>query len=341
MTTNEPLDTTKGNTYSRWGRIFWILFGIAYPILAFSINHFDRCYLYPEYDDKTWRAWVGIAYSSEVQLYFYPLILWAMIALVIELFTARMRFSPWVRTGLLGGVIVSASFVCLYIIHIHLAIIMIFAPFERPIGMLFLGIAGISPHLAFITFLTLFIKNRRVYRRSTGEVKKKSTFVPSTLFSLFGIASTTLAIIKIRELHAALPQNPPPDCYLATAAARGYPAIVRPTIVRLSDGKTIPLTSQLKTLKTAEIVLMTLLPSLHFPLRRLYDRIGPRLATISERWVSTTVYLLLIPVAFVCATTLRMLFSDARDVVATAYVPRGEETVKPPLTAPRGWSGGS
>ena len=41
------------------------------------------------------------------------------------------------------------------------------------------------------------------------------------------IAAWRFDILKMYELYAALPPTPPPDCYIASAAARGHPRFVR------------------------------------------------------------------------------------------------------------------
>ncbi len=89
-------------------------------------------------------------------------------------------------------------------------------------------------------------------------------------------AAWIVSINRMFEMYNALPKYPP-DCYIATAAARGHPSFVGSHPIAYPGG-TLWVNRQLQMLKCAELVLMAVAPRFHRPLRRLYDAIGPRLS---------------------------------------------------------------
>jgi hypothetical protein len=98
------------------------------------------------------------------------------------------------------------------------------------------------------------------------------------------------------ELYAALPKQPPPDCYIATAAARGHRQVVQSWTVQRTDGTSLRVNAQLQQLKCAELALMAIHPRLHQVLRRIYDGLGKPLARrLQNPFLADMAYLLLKP----------------------------------------------
>jgi len=102
-------------------------------------------------------------------------------------------------------------------------------------------------------------------------------------------------ILKMFELYAGLPTSPP-DCYIATAAAKGHPGFVNSRNVHLESGITMQVNRQLNRFKCCELALKAIDPRIHGTLRRMYDHIGRWLApSIRNPYVSDIAYLLLKP----------------------------------------------
>ena len=103
-------------------------------------------------------------------------------------------------------------------------------------------------------------------------------------------------ILKMYELYAALPPQPPPDCYIATAAAKGHPQFVESWLVQRADGQSMYVNQQLQILKCAELGLLAVQPRLHRALRIAYDVLGKSLARkIHNPFLADAAYLLLKP----------------------------------------------
>lgn len=135
------------------------------------------------------------------------------------------------------------------------------------------------------------------------------------LFAWLGVYTVAWRydILKMFELYAALPPTPPPDCYIATAAAQGHPRFVGSRQVKRSDGSWIRVNRQLQILKCAELALMGLSPHLHKPLRTIYDVVGRSLALrISNPLVADVAYLLLKPVEILAEIGLSAVIPEIK-----------------------------
>jgi hypothetical protein len=130
-------------------------------------------------------------------------------------------------------------------------------------------------------------------------------------------------ILKMYELYAQLPPTPPPDCYIATAAARGHPAFVRAQRVQRADGTTLCVNAQLQWLKCAELALLAIQPRLHKRLRALYDVVGRPLAhTIENPFAADAAYLLLKPSERAAAFLLWLVVPEIHTIVEKMYIER-------------------
>jgi len=127
-------------------------------------------------------------------------------------------------------------------------------------------------------------------------------------------------ILKMFELYAALPPAPPPDCYIATAAAQGHPRFVGSRLVKRSDGKWMWVNRQLQILKCAELALMGLSPRLRKPLRTIYDAVGRPLARrIKNPIVADIAYLLLKPWEILASVSLSRIIPEIDSISKKIY----------------------
>ncbi|HEX5837153.1 MAG TPA: DUF6688 family protein, partial [Anaerolineales bacterium] len=128
-------------------------------------------------------------------------------------------------------------------------------------------------------------------------------------------------ILKMYELYAALPPTPPPDCYIATAAARGHPRVVRSRTVRRADGSTTQVNAQLQRLKCAELALLAVAPCVHSRVRRIYDQAGKDLAhCIQGPYLADLAYLLLIPWEGLAQWVLKLLIPEIDSISRKIYM---------------------
>lgn len=90
-------------------------------------------------------------------------------------------------------------------------------------------------------------------------------------------ASWRLALLRVVEAYEKLPPQPP-DCFVATAAARAPQRLTGGFTTFSAGGRGFTACPQLQRFKLFELVLQAIFPRGHRALRRVYDRIGPRLA---------------------------------------------------------------
>jgi hypothetical protein len=134
------------------------------------------------------------------------------------------------------------------------------------------------------------------------------------------MAAWRFDILKMFALYAALPPQPPPDCYIATAAANGHPRFVRSRSVRRVDGKSMRVNKQLQILKCAELVLMAIYPQVHKLLRNIYDVVGKSLARkIQNPFMADMAYLLLKPCEWLAGMILKLVIPEIDLIASKMY----------------------
>ena len=119
----------------------------------------------------------------------------------------------------------------------------------------------------------------------------------------FGLAWKAAADIAVRE-YAKLPTRPP-DCYIATTAARGHRRWVGARRVSIGS-RLVPINNQLRYCKGFEIILAATCPRGHRALRRFYDTLGPALAgTLRNRLLADAAFVLLKPAEWLARSVVR------------------------------------
>jgi len=133
------------------------------------------------------------------------------------------------------------------------------------------------------------------------------------------LAAWRFAVREAHEIYASLPTTPP-DCYVATAAARGHSCVVRTWPITTRSGDSFRVNSQMQGLKCAELALMASTPRVHRLCRRAYDTVGPPLATsLHHPLLADLAYLLLKPVEWAALACLYALLPNARDHISRTY----------------------
>jgi len=109
-------------------------------------------------------------------------------------------------------------------------------------------------------------------------------------------AAWRLSVMLMLEEYMQLPTQPPHNCYVATAAAKGHARFVGATQEPGCDGQPVRVNAQLRFLKAAELMLLCATPQLHRLIRKLYDAVGPRIAArLSHPLLADVAYLSLKP----------------------------------------------
>ena len=131
-------------------------------------------------------------------------------------------------------------------------------------------------------------------------------------------AAWRFSILKMFEIYASLPPTPP-DCYIATAAARGHRGFVRSQAVTHPHGQ-LWVNPQLQTLKCAELALLALAPRLHRPLREFYDLAGKALARrLTNPWLADLAYLTLKPFEWLAKRILKAILPESELWIGKIY----------------------
>jgi hypothetical protein len=135
------------------------------------------------------------------------------------------------------------------------------------------------------------------------------------------VAAWRFDILKMYELYNALPPQPPPDCYIATAAAQGHPQFVGSWLVERANGETVQVNKQLQILKCAELACMAVQPHFHRTFRRVYDVVGKPLATsIRNPFWADLAYLLLKPWDMLARFVLGIIVPEIDLIASKMYM---------------------
>ena len=125
---------------------------------------------------------------------------------------------------------------------------------------------------AFIVYLGMSLRIFFVYRRQRFGLAEMMGWM--AWISAFVAAIRWSVILSMHE-YSKLPLEEPDNCYVATAAAKGYPKIVKSIPLVLSDENVFIINQQLSTFKAAELAMRVVSPSAHRIVRIVYDRVGP------------------------------------------------------------------
>ena len=139
--------------------------------------------------------------------------------------------------------------------------------------------------------------------------RKFEDFGPKTFLILCSTwLATVLAAIALKiplamHFYQQLPNQPPPSCFIVTAASRGHSWLVRTW--RDDSGCTV--NRQLMTFWQFEATLVAKAPRCHRVLRVIYNGFAPTVArSMIFPWMSDIVYLLLKPVEWMAVTLNRL-----------------------------------
>lgn len=341
------LDTT-------WKRVLFGLFVVAAPIFNFSLIELMK----PEWQDGRFTSYLYLFLLPEASWGLFPLLAYAILSYLLLLWDSeQFADSIIIRLGIYGGTLLALQYSILSFLatfSLSPALLAVILSYSAPLlmpklyawlkpqldnffkryrlamiiiiliiialvlwGFFFvLAIFGIAS--PFWSFLVAFQASRWLLKHYETKFSFAKGFGVVAWLSAYAFA-LRFNILKMFELYNALPTEPP-NCYIATAAAKGHPHIVCSQEVTLTNGKTMRVNRQLQKLKAVEIALMGVTGTGHRMMRRLYDVIGKRLAErIQNPLLADIAYLILIPVEFVLFFVLKLIVPEIQTLSERLY----------------------
>ena len=295
---------------------------LFFPLLTYSII----CYLLLLYDTdrfaKSFFVRFGIYSGVFLALQYSILTIFALEVSPYSILVLLVYFSPVLITkayrwliakwdaALIGKIALGAGIV------VMIVCMLIWGNVLSPFVLLIFIIGIASPFWSFMLAgqLALWLlknyESKFTLLRGLGLVAWLASYIYALRFN----------ILKMYELYAALPPQPP-DCYIATAAAKGHPQIVRSKTIRLENGNLIKVNSQLQHLKCLELAILAIAPKLHHWIRRVYDVVGRKLAVhIKNSFLADIAFLILVPVEWISLLVLKLLIPEIQIISKKFYV---------------------
>ena len=341
---------------SVWGRILYGLFITILPAISFWATDL----LKPEWQNGEFSSYVILLLFPQASLWFILLLAYSVICYLCLMFAPKrfaQRFG--IRVGIYTGILLALQYSVVVLVYsfnsfAYIIVLIWLLPFVLPLlyrwvvskwtavkvnkallilvlaglliggvitrgSLLFLAVIGLAMAAPFWSFLLALRAGVWLYKNNETKL---------TLYRGLGLVAWlgtyTVAwrydILKMYELYAALPPQPPPDCYIATAAAQGHPRVVRSHTVHRVDGRSMQVNGQLQVLKFAELALLAVKPRWHTALRRIYDVVGKALARrIHNPILADIAYFLLKPFEWLARWLLKMIIPEVDALTEKIY----------------------
>jgi hypothetical protein len=273
----------------RFAPIFTVRFGVYTGALL--ALHFSIAILLA-LEPSPWLVLIFIAWISPIL--FSRLYPWAAKKWNMELL--KKRFAVLLAVLALIGMVISRN---------------IFSPFFTVLILLVL----VAPFWSFLLSVQTSIWLLRDHESKLTVIRGLGVGMWIAAY----VAALRFNILKMYELYAALPPQPP-DCYIATAAAQGHPHIVRSQPVHLINGKHMRVNPQLRNFKAIEITLMAIFPKFHHFVRKIYDVLGNALAAyIKNPLLADVAFLLMVPVEWISFRVLKIFIPEIEAISKKIY----------------------
>ena len=291
--------------------------GCGWPILPFSIFamvSMGRVIL--DETDAISKAWVRFGIFSGVFVCG-----WYLFALSSTVFD-----SPLSALGLLFF-----AAICLVVIHgwslvetelaTLISIIIAAAILAVMVVVIVIATAGIgwlleirlilSAPMAFIIYFGMSIRILMLHLPARRFTLSQLMAWVTWLVAFAAALQKTIALSFAK--YSLLPLEPlSDDCYVATAASKGYPAIVGSQRIPATNNQPVIVNQQLATFKAAELTLRAISPTAHRWFRSIYNRLGPRAAAkLRGPLIATVAYLFLKPAEWLCRIVLQIFLGHS------------------------------
>lgn len=341
---------------SGWGRILYGLFITLLPAFSFVATYLIQ----PEWQNGQLGSYIILLLLPKASWWFLPLLAYSILCYLL-LLLASTRYSQVfvVPVGIYTGVLLALHYSILTLIYaldekayvialvwilpilfslayrwatskwtvakvnkvlfLFLAGALLVASLISRGSLLVLVLIGLTMAAPFWSFLIALQAAAWLYKtHETGLTLQRGLGV--TAWLAVYAAAWRYDILKMYELYAQLPQQPP-ECYIATAAARGHPQFVRARAAQLAAGRYMQVNRQLQILKCAELALLAIHPSLHKLLRRMYNVVGKWLARrIQNPFLADVAYLLLKPCEWSAGFALQLIIPEIELISKRMYI---------------------
>jgi hypothetical protein len=342
-------------------RFFYMLGGILMPAACFLLAAADVS-VGPASKESGWRGFVMLLFDREANWALGLLLAASAVALGAALMDVHRHGSkPFVRVATFGGILISATYVVAgtigddegVMLWANLGALVLCAVLRRISAahrafanaalvlpcLVACGVAVIEPAALLFAVFFGFVAGPAWSLAAYGAMwlrLRREPFVerapiarPLALWLASFAAALAVALVEASRLYRELPEHPPGDCYVATAAARGHPRLVRSWV---AGGRRV--NAQLIRLKALELALARTAPRLHAAARAIYDRAGPALAArIRHPLAADLAYLSLKPAEW----TARALLAAAKACAPRFSLPPAPSLIlegwKPPWTS--------
>jgi len=214
--------------------------------------------------------------------------------------------------------------ICLYVLAI-----IVFSKVDKDIAELLSAPYILFPVMfllatPFWAFMVYFYMSVRVFR----DRPKETGHLWSSLWVRIGSVAAYLVALRIAwhisvaemmAKYSTLPKENP-DCYIATAAAKGHEHVVKSQEILPANGDSFRVNAQLRYLKLAELLLKTAAPRWHRVCRKVYNAIGPLLAkALVCPLLADAAYLSLKPAEWLSRWLLKLLVKDPAALAERIY----------------------
>ena len=340
-----------------WWRVLYGLFVTTLPVFSFWATEL----LKPEWQNGELRSYIILLLFPEASLLFFPLLVYSIICyLLLLLMPTRFAHSFVVRAGIYTGVLLALQYsillmyaagspvyllVLVWIFPLIFLVIyrwavarwtarnvnnalFILIPAALLVGVLtargnvlLLALVVLTMGAPFWSLLLALQAANWLFKNYETKFTLLRGFELTAWLAAYA-AAWRFDILKMYELYAALPKEPP-NCYIATAAARGHPQFVQAWTVQGVNGKSMQVNSQLQRLKCAELALLVVNPRLHTFLRQIYDVMGKRLVRrIQNPFLADAAYLLLKPWEWLAGSILKVIVPEIDSISKKMYTNR-------------------
>jgi hypothetical protein len=304
-------------------RYFLVRFGVySGVILALHYVFVLGVVLLDVHDLTSWRSIakivLGIPMLSLVAVA-VPTVGWLLVWVVVRLWQRypRVVLQLLLASVLFGMVMIVA--VCIFdATGRTLGDVPVSAVVFGPVFLLIIGSLASAPTWAAAVYAYQSVRLLKL-RASQLQVKLWQFLAIFTWIAAY-LAAWRAAIMLMLEAYAQLPVEPPDDCYIATAAARGHRRVVGSREIVRRDGSIRRVNLQLAYFKCGELALQATVPQLHWTVRRVYDTLGPHLGRlIVHPAVADLAYLALKPLEWLTRLALVSLLGDVSPTVRKMY----------------------
>jgi hypothetical protein len=340
-----PIEISMPFPSSRWGRLLYALFITILPFFSFWLTLLVK----PDWQSGKLSDYAILFLSPEASLFVLPLLTYSIVCYLLLLInTSRFAPLFLIRFGIYTGVLLALHYSIAVLLALEpspwlflvgvawilpLSFPWIYKWVIKDLSIQTLKVSLVILIVVFILVDVLFSINLLIFllifalivapfwsfllsaRTAFWLVKNheyKITLWQGLGFSVWlavYAGALRFNILKMHELYAALPPQPP--CYVATAASQGHPHIVRSWPVHLKNGNTIQVNSQLQHFKSIEFAMMAISPKLHVCVRSVYDVVGKGLAAyLKNPLLADVAFLLLLPVEWISFRLLKFFVPE-------------------------------